>query len=62
MQTIIQTIVVILVFALAVWYLYRRFKGIADPSQSDCGCSGCGGCSSGPQRTPRIKNDNEKDR
>jgi hypothetical protein len=54
MQTVIQTIVVILFFALAVWYLYRRFKGIADPNQSSCGCGGCGGCST-PPKTAKPK-------
>jgi hypothetical protein len=55
METIIQTIVIIFIFALAVWYLYRRFKGIADPNHSSCGCGGCGGCSEEPKMTPKIE-------
>ena len=49
METIIQTVVVILFFALAVWYLYRRYKGIVDPKPSSCGCCGCSGCSAQPK-------------
>jgi hypothetical protein len=51
MQTIIQTVVVILFFALAVWYLYRRFKGIVAPNPSSRGCGGCNGCSMHPETT-----------
>jgi len=49
METIIQAVVLILFFSLAVWYLYRRFKGIVDPNRSSCGLGGCGGCSTQPK-------------
>jgi divalent metal cation (Fe/Co/Zn/Cd) transporter len=59
METIIQTIVVILFFALAIWYLYRRFRAILNPNQSSCGC-GCSGCSPEPKPAPKIENADEK--
>lgn len=42
MNTAIQIVIVVAVVALAVWYLYGRFRKMIDPSQSSCGCgSGC---------------------
>ena len=40
-----ETLLVIIFFAIAVCYLYRRFRRLFDPNQSACSCSGCGGCS-----------------
>jgi hypothetical protein len=44
-----ETIVVILIVALAVWYLYRTFSKSFKGGQSSCGCGGCDGCSNAPQ-------------
>lgn len=41
METALQIIIVIAIVAVAVWYLYRRFRRIVDPGQPACGC-GCG--------------------
>ncbi len=47
MNTVIQIVIVVAVVALAVWYLYGRFRKMIDPGQSSCGCgSGC--CSRQP--------------
>ena len=40
-----EIIAVILFFGIAVWYLFRRFRNIADPNQSFCNCRGCECCS-----------------
>lgn len=45
MNTVVQIIVVVAVVALAVWYLYGRFRKMIDPNQSSCSC-GSGGCCS----------------
>lgn len=47
----IDIIIVAVVVALAVWYLFHRFKKMFDPEQ---GC-GCGGCDCG-----QNQNQNEK--
>lgn len=45
MSSILQTLVVIVFFIGAVYYLYRRFRNITNPESSSCGCGGCGsGC------------------
>lgn len=36
-----EIIVVIFFFALAVWYLYRRYKNMLNPNSTSCGCGGC---------------------
>jgi hypothetical protein len=41
-----ETIVVILFFIIAGWYLYRIFAKALKSEGSSCGCGGCGGCSS----------------
>lgn len=45
-----QTVIVILIVAVAAIYLFRRFYGsISKESQSTCGC-GCDGCSPSGQQ------------
>jgi hypothetical protein len=53
-ETNMETIAVMIVFAIAVGYLYRRFKNVANPDQHSCGCSGCGGCAA-PKNDPKQK-------
>lgn len=43
MEPYLQTIVVIIFFMAAAWYLYRRFRNLFNPEQPSCGC-GCSGC------------------
>jgi hypothetical protein len=62
METVIQSVVVILFFALAVWYLYRRFKGIVDPNPASCDGNGCGGGSMQPKTTKKDERFDETNR
>lgn len=54
MNRILDILVIVLVTAAAVWYLYRKFVGAFKGGQSACGCSGCSGCS---QVDPKKKTD-----
>lgn len=44
----IQTLIMILIVAVAVWYLYRRFRATFKAENGSCGCGGCSGCPAGP--------------
>ncbi len=57
-----EIIAVILVFVIAAWYIYRRFRRIADPGQTGCGCGGCGGCTppSPDERKSRQASDHDR--
>jgi hypothetical protein len=57
-----EIIAVILFFAVAVWYLYRRFKSIVDPDQPSCSCSGCSGCCPEPETLSKQGPSNEPNR
>jgi hypothetical protein len=57
-----EIIVVIIISALAVWYLYRRFRIMYKGDQSSCGCSGCDSCAAAPKTTRRADQADEKDR
>ena len=52
-----EILIVVIVFAAAIWYLYRRFKGLMDPKQPSCSCSGCGGssCDAAPKDEQESK-------
>lgn len=43
-----ETIIVILIVAVAVWYLYRRIVCAVKADSPSCGCGGCGGCPAQP--------------
>ncbi|NLZ17157.1 MAG: FeoB-associated Cys-rich membrane protein [Desulfobulbaceae bacterium] len=61
-NTTVQIIIIIAVVAGAVWYLYRRFRRMLDPSSKSCGC-GCGssGCGSGNACfSPPVVRDDEQ--
>lgn len=44
-----QTLLVVVIFLLAVWYLYRCLRRTLSGKGGCCGCSGCGG------RKPVVK-------
>jgi hypothetical protein len=44
----IQTLIMILIVAAAVWYLYRRFSATLRSENASRGCGGCDGCPAGP--------------
>jgi hypothetical protein len=48
-----QTIIVIVIGALAVWYLYRTFSRSVKGGPSSCGCGGCHGCPAAPGTDPK---------
>jgi len=45
---LIQTLIMILIVAAAVWYLYRRFTATFRSQNRSCGCGGCDGCPAEP--------------
>ena len=63
----IDKIVIGLVVAAAVYYLYRRFKQMTSPDGPSCGCGGGCGCDTvptpGPEQTGSsdTKSDTKKE-
>ncbi len=44
----IEAIILIVIVAVAVWYLLRRFTAAVKAENPSCGCGGCEGCPAGP--------------
>ena len=55
-----EIIIVILLFIIAVWYLYRRYKNIVNPGSAACGCGGCD-CGAGAAANNRKEHAREND-
>lgn len=62
MNTAVQFIIVVAVVALAVWYLYGRFRKMIDPNQSSCGCGSGSCCSRRPPAAQRDEGDTPETR
>jgi hypothetical protein len=54
-----EIIAVVLFFAVAVWYLYRRLIGAWKVEQPSCGC-GCDSCPAAPKPDAEEKRSHEE--
>jgi hypothetical protein len=54
-----EIIAVVLFFAVAVWYLYRRLIGAWKVEQPSCGC-GCDSCPAAPKPDAEEKRSDEE--
>jgi hypothetical protein len=53
-----ETIIVVIVVSVAVWYLYRRFVCTAKAENPSCSCGGCDSCPSA-QKTESVRKGGE---
>ncbi len=48
----IETIILILIVVVAVWYLFRRFTLALRAKNPSCGCGSCESCPAAPKDKP----------